>query len=51
MTRRRLIELLDHPELATRLAAAGREKARRDYDWSTISKRLLALYADVIERG
>lgn len=47
----RLIELLDHPELATRLAAAGREKARRDYDWSTISKRLLALYADVIERG
>lgn len=47
---RRLIELLDHPELATRLAAAGREKARRDYDWSTISKRLLALYADVIER-
>jgi glycosyltransferase involved in cell wall biosynthesis len=44
---RRLIELLQQPELAARLAAAGRAKACRDYDWSTISERLLGLYEDV----
>jgi glycosyltransferase involved in cell wall biosynthesis len=44
---RRLLELLEHPDLASRLAAAGRDKARRDYDWSIISERLLHLYEDV----
>ena len=48
---RRLIKMLDQPELAARLAAAGREKARRNYDWSTISRRLLNLYEDVAERS
>ncbi len=46
-----LLELLDQPGLAARLAAAGRQKARREYDWSTISQRLLALYTDVTGRG
>jgi glycosyltransferase involved in cell wall biosynthesis len=45
----RLLDLLEHSDLAGRLAAAGREKARRDYDWSIISERLLRLYADVAE--
>ncbi len=47
----RLVELLEKPELAARLAASGREKARRDYDWSTISGRLLSLYEDVAGRS
>jgi len=47
----RLVELLEKPELAARLAAAGREKARRDYDWSIISGRLLSLYEDVAGRS
>lgn len=44
---RQLQRLLDHPELADRLASAGRDKARRDYDWSRISARLLAIYRDL----
>lgn len=48
---RRLIEMLDQPELAARLAAEGREKARRNYDWTTISRRLLDLYEDVAGRS
>jgi glycosyltransferase involved in cell wall biosynthesis len=47
----RLVGLLERPELASRLAAAGRAKARRDYDWSTISDRLLGLYEDVAGRS
>jgi 1,4-alpha-glucan branching enzyme len=46
---RQLIELLERPDLAARLAAAGRGKARREYDWSIISERLLALYDDIAE--
>ena len=42
---------LEHPDLASRLAAAGRKKARRDYDWSIISERLLRLYEDVGTRS
>ncbi len=45
----RLLELLEHPNLAARLAAAGRIKAHRDYDWSIISERLLNLYEDVAQ--
>jgi len=45
-----LEQLLEMPELAARLAAQGREKARHDYDWTTISDRLLKLYEDVAER-
>ena len=48
---RRIEEVLERPELAERLAAKGREKARRDYDWATISGRLLELYEDVAGRA
>jgi glycosyltransferase involved in cell wall biosynthesis len=47
----RLVELLEHPDLAARLAAAGREKARCDYDWSIISERLMHLYEDLAARS
>jgi glycosyltransferase involved in cell wall biosynthesis len=40
--------LLDNPDLAARLAARGREKALREYDWKQVSERLLAIYRDVI---
>jgi len=40
--------LLADRELAGRLAAAGRDKARREYDWSVISRRLLGLYQELI---
>jgi glycosyltransferase involved in cell wall biosynthesis len=46
-----LVELLEQPELAARLARAGREKARHEYDWSIISERLLSLYEEVSEGG
>jgi glycosyltransferase involved in cell wall biosynthesis len=47
----RLTELFADGELRARLAATGRDKARRDYDWSTVSGRLERLYADVAARG
>lgn len=45
-----LLRLLEQPGLARRLAAAGQTKARRDYDWSRISERLLSLYRDLVRR-
>ncbi len=45
---RALGRLLDEPELASRLATAGRTKARNEYDWSRISARLENLYDEVI---
>jgi glycosyltransferase involved in cell wall biosynthesis len=45
-----LARVLDDRDLAGRLAAAGRDKARRDYDWSVISRRLLGLYRELAER-
>lgn len=47
---RRIAGLLDQPDTATRLAMTGREKAERDYDWSIISRRLLALYDEIAGR-
>lgn len=44
---RRIAGLLDQPEMASRLAMTGREKARQDYDWSIISRRLLTLYDEI----
>jgi glycosyltransferase involved in cell wall biosynthesis len=46
----RLAWALDDRGLASRLAAAGRAKARRDYDWSVISRRLLGLYQELSGR-
>lgn len=45
----RLALVLADPELAKRLADAGRDKARRDYDWRAISARLLDLYRELVE--
>lgn len=38
--------LLDDPELARRMGAAGRERARR-YDWGTVAGELEAIYREV----
>ncbi|MCB1734796.1 MAG: glycosyltransferase family 4 protein [Gammaproteobacteria bacterium] len=40
-------QLCADPLLATRLAHAGREKARKEYDWSVIAARLLRIYQEV----
>jgi glycosyltransferase involved in cell wall biosynthesis len=40
--------LLDEPGLARRLALAGGDKARREYDWRVISERLRAFYGELI---
>ena len=43
----RLIQVLDDPQLAGRIAAAGQAKARRDYAWSAIAARLVDIYMDL----
>ncbi len=42
--------LLGDPELAARLAAAGRERAAT-YDWHVVVRRLEALYDRAIDEG
>ena len=42
-----LLTVLQQPELAGRLATAGQTKARREYDWSIISEKMLSLYSDI----
>lgn len=44
-----MVRLLSDPDLAVRMAAAGRVKAE-EYSWSKIAERLLDLYADVREQ-
>jgi len=39
--------ILDHPDEAARLAARGRALVERDYQWSAIGRRYLALCADI----
>jgi len=41
--------LLLDPDLARRIAENGRLKAQRDYDWSQVTRRLEALYLDLVE--
>ena len=43
----RLLEIMENPQLADRLGAAGRRRARRDYDWKVISRQLATLYRDL----
>lgn len=43
--------LHDDPELRRRLGAAGRERARADYDWERKVDRLLEVYRDVVDRA
>lgn len=47
----RLVTVLTDPALAARLAAAGRDKARREYDWARISERVLGLYRELAAAG
>lgn len=46
----RLIQVLGDPQLAGRIAAAGQAKAERDYAWSAIAARLLAIYRELPRR-
>lgn len=44
-------ELLTDSQLASRIAFAGRERARTQYDWGVIAQRLLRLYAELTVKG
>jgi len=46
---RQLPTVLEHRDLARCLAETGRAKARRDFDWGRISKRLLAIDQDLVQ--
>jgi glycosyltransferase involved in cell wall biosynthesis len=46
----RLVRVLQDPELAARIAAAGQAKARRDFAWSAIAARLTDIYRDLPRR-
>ena len=43
----RLVQVMEAPALAARIAAAGRERARSDFSWSAIAGRLLDIYRDL----
>jgi len=43
-----IIELMDNKEFAARLAAHGRDKARREYDWDQVTARLLDIYHEAL---
>jgi glycosyltransferase involved in cell wall biosynthesis len=43
-----IISLLRNPDLAGRLGAAGRRRARDEFDWSVIAGRVSELYRDVV---
>lgn len=40
--------LVTDQALMSRLGAAGRKKAREDYDWNVITRKLVGIYQDVI---
>lgn len=42
-----IVELLDHPALAEKLARAGRERAK-DYDWKVVVKKIEKVYEGLI---
>ena len=46
----RLVQVLQDPGLAARIAAAGKAKARRDFAWSAIAERLMNIYRDLPRR-
>ena len=41
--------LLLDPDMARRIAENGRLKAQKDYDWSQVTRRLEALYLDLVK--
>ena len=45
---RALISLLRDPELAGRLGATGRWRARNEFDWSVVAGRVTDLYRDLV---
>lgn len=46
--RQRIANLLDDPQKAKQLAAAGQRKARSQFDWSIISQRLRHVYQSLL---
>lgn len=46
----KVVTLLQNRDLATRLGAAGRERARREFTWEKSVRTLRALYADLSQR-
>jgi phosphatidylinositol alpha-1,6-mannosyltransferase len=45
-----VVDLLQNPERAQRLGAAGAERARRDFGWPTVAARVEALLRSLAER-
>lgn len=45
-----LTEIVADPDRARALGAAGRERAEREFSWSSIAERTRALYAEVLGR-
>jgi len=43
--------LLDNPETARRMGAAGARRIHQHFTWATVAQRTAALYADVLERA
>lgn len=47
----KVMTLLDHPDLARRMGAAGRRRAEQRYSPPTVARQLLSLYADLHVAG
>jgi phosphatidyl-myo-inositol dimannoside synthase len=45
-----LVDLLQNPERARRLGAAGAERARRDFNWPTIAARVETLLRSIAKK-
>lgn len=46
----RLAQLIDNPDLRRRMGAAGRERARQDFEWADIYRRYQALWGELNAR-
>lgn len=45
----RLVALIENPDLRRRMGEAGRERARREYDWAVVYAQYEALWAELAE--
>jgi len=45
----RLVALVENPDLRRRMGAAGRERARREFDWAAVYARYEALWAELAQ--
>jgi glycosyltransferase involved in cell wall biosynthesis len=43
--------LTEEPQLQERLGSAGRKKAREEYDWDAITRKLVGIYEEVIHEN